>query len=356
MAGTAGRIYSLQWLRFAAAAAVVVYHSAVYLSLMQGEQWAVEIVPPWLGAVGVAIFFALSGYLMSVMMVRYGASTFLLHRVVRLYPIYVVIVALVLAAGRVSPIKPPVDANALLLFPYGGGTYPLGVEWTLVFEIGFYLFVAALIALGRQKSAASVLIGWLALILLHNVLRPDNPAVNVFPAHQLPFVALNTAFAFGMLLPLVLTWSPHPVLAVLVGTALWQLGSSIGVTWGRWGLGFGSALLVLSLVRFTGWRALFGDTVLGRLGNHLGNYSYALYLCHVTVIRTFYAVNPSMDSRRSFFAVVALSFLLAVPFGWLDMRMYRFLKAKVDTGPPRILAVCAAVFAAGFVVQFIRFF
>ncbi|GEK21641.1 acyltransferase family protein [Cellulomonas xylanilytica] len=357
MAGSAGRINSLQWLRFAAAFAVLLYHGAAYLSIMRGDQWAVSVVPSWLGAVGVAVFFALSGYLMSVMMMRYDASRFLLHRVVRLYPIYFVIVGLVVLAGVWSPIKPPLDVNALLLLPYGGSSYALGVEWTLVLEIVFYIFVAVLIALKLQKSAASALIGWLGLILIHNVLRPDNPAVNVFPAHQLPFIALNTAFAFGMLLPLVVTrWSPHPVLALILGTATWQLGSSINVTWSRWGLGFGAALVVLSLVRFTGWRTLFGDTTLGRLGNHLGNYSYALYLVHVPVIRTVYAVFPLLSPRRSFLLAVVVALLLSMPLGWLDMRMYRTLRARVDAGTPRVLAICASVFVALFAVQLVRFF
>ncbi|MFC0646551.1 acyltransferase family protein [Cellulomonas phragmiteti] len=354
--GRTQRVHSLQWLRFVAALAVVFYHAAVYQSLQRDSSWALQYVPGWLGAVGVSLFFALSGYLMSSSMHRYPAPQFLLHRLVRIYPPFFVVVALVLVAATWSPITVPVDVYALSLLPYGGATYPLGVEWTLVFEIAFYVFVAVLIALGRVRSAASVLIGWLGLILVHNVLWPDDPSVNVFPAHDLPFVAVTTAFAFGMLLPLVLHRPPHPVVAAIVGTALWLSGSSQGVTAGRWGLGFGSALLVLSLARYDGWRPVFGDTPAGRLGNRLGNYSYMLYLCHLPVIRTLYATLPGVGVVRVFVLSIVASVLLSMPLGELDMWMYRRLKERVDQASPGVRTVLAGGFVAVFTASAVVFF
>ncbi|WP_315098523.1 acyltransferase [uncultured Cellulomonas sp.] len=351
------RVYSLQWLRFVAALAVVVYHAAVYQSLMLPTAWAVQYVPGWLGAVGVSLFFALSGYLMSSAMQRYDAPQFLLHRLVRIYPPFFVVVALVLVAAIWSPIKPPVDGFALSLLPYGGGTYPLGVEWTLVFEIAFYVFVAVLIVLRRERSAASVLVAWLGLVLVHNVVWPDDPSIVVFPAHDLPFVGVTTGFAFGMLLPLVLrTWAPHPVVALIVATALWQYGSSQGITGGRWGLGLGSALVVLSLARFQGWQPVFGDTPVGRLGNRLGNYSYMLYLVHVPVIRTLYATVPGIGYNRVVAVALVAAVLASIPLGELDVRMYRRLKARVDASSPTVRTVLAGAFVLAFAVSVVVFF
>jgi len=354
--GRATRVYSLQWLRFAAALAVVVYHAAVYMSLLRGSTWALEYVPGWLGALGVALFFALSGYLMASAMQRYDAPRFLLHRVVRIFPPFYVVVALVLVASIWTPIDPPLDVHALSLLPWGGSEYPLGVEWTLVFEIAFYVFVAALIALRRVRSAASVLIAWLGLILVHNVLYPDDPSQNVFPAHELPFVSLTTAFAFGMLLPLVLRRPPHPVVAAIVGTALWLAGSTQGIAAGRWGMGFGCALLVLSLARYEGWRPVFGDTTFGRLGDRLGNYSYMLYLCHVPVIRTLYVTLPGVGFVRVFALSILSAVLLCIPLGELDMWMYRRLKARVDVAPPTLRAILACGFLVLFTLSAIVFF
>lgn len=353
---TRTRLYSLQWLRFAAALAVVFYHAAAYESILRGSSWALGYVPGWLGAVGVALFFALSGFLMASAMQRYEAPQFLLHRLVRIYPPFFVVAGLVIVAGIWSPLKPPIDVFALSLLPYGGAAYPLGVEWTLVFEIAFYVFVAVLIALRRQKSAASVLIGWLGLILIHNVLRPDDLSLNVFPAHQLPFVGITTAFAFGMLLPLIVKKAPHPVVAGIVGTALWLFGSSQGTTGARWGLGLGAALLVLALARYDGWRPVFGDTPVGRLGNRLGNYSYMLYLCHLPVIRTLYALLPGVGVVRMFVLTITAAVLVSIPLGELDMWMYRRLKKRVDAMSPTLRTVLASVFVGLFALATIVFF
>lgn len=351
-----GRIYSLQWLRFAAAAAVLVYHGAAHLSLTRGSDWALGFVPAWFGPLGVALFFALSGYLMSSAMLRYSAAQFLMHRVVRIYPTYFLVVLLVVLAGVFSPIQQTLDWNALSLLPYGESTYALGVEWSLVFEIAFYVFVSALILLRRQKSAATVLIGWLGIILIHNLMSPDNPAINVYPASELPFIGLNTGFAFGMLLPLIKIRTLHPVAAGIVGYAVWLWGGSNGITWGRWGMGLGCAYLVLSLARFTGWRALFGETFLGRLGNRLGNASYVLYLCHVPVVRTVYVTLPDLGIVRAFVLGIVLSLAISLVLGEIDMRLYRILKRMVDRSSRRVRNVSAITFAAAFCVAFVRFF
>jgi exopolysaccharide production protein ExoZ len=350
------RIYSLQWLRFAAAGAVLLYHASAHLQLVRGADWAFTYVPHWLGAVGVALFFALSGYLMSSAMNRYSAGQFLLHRVVRIYPTYFMVAGLAVVAGLFTSISLPLDWNALSLLPYGASSYPLGVEWSLVFEIAFYVFVASLILLKRQKSAATVLIGWLGLMFIHNLVSPDNPAVNVFPARELMFVGVNTGFAFGMLLPLLKIRTLHPVVAAIAAYAAMTWGSMHGIMWSRWGVGLGCAYLVLSAARFRGWRAVFGNTRLGRLGNRLGNSSYALYLCHVPILRTVYITLPNVGIVRCFALGIVLSLVAALVVGEIDVRIYRVLKRLVDRSSRRAVTIAATVFVVAFVVACVRFF
>lgn len=340
-----GKIVSLQWLRFAAASMVVLYHAAVYLAMMKKDAH-VGFVPMWFGGVGVTLFFALSGNLMAMLMMRNDAPTFLMHRVVRIYPIYYIVVALVFLASFVSPISPPFDWRALSLFPYGGSNYPLGVEWTLVFEIAFYVFVALLIWFRKTGSAVAFLVGWLALILLNNILRPDNPQVNVYHPFVLPFVSVNVGFAMGMLLPLVLPdRSVHPVLAVVLAVTLFYVGSSLGVMQVRWCLGVGAALLVHSLTHYvSNWDV----PVLSAVGDRLGGYSYAIYLCHVPVIRTAYAVLGDVSSSMLFWCAVGLAFLFSVGLGELDLALYRYMRAWVD----RISLGCRRVFAILFLFAF----
>jgi len=344
------RIYSLQWLRFVAAAMVLLYHSQVYLADLRGPSGLDGLVPSWFGIMGVSIFFALSGYLMAAAMQRYDASRFLMHRVARIYPTYFAVVILVVLLGRASGIPVPLNPAALSLLPYGGADYPIGVEWTLVLEVAFYVFVAALIALGRQRSATTVLWGWIALIAIFNALWLIDPAANVFPPQDLPFAGMNVAFALGMLFHLSKRDAMHPVLAVLVGAAVWLWASRIGGAVAVPGLGVGAALLVVSLARFRGWQPFFGDNRIGHLGDRLGNASYVLYLIHVPVIRALY--SSDIDLSRSLMALLAVVTCLATALvlGDLDTRAYRRLKAWVDRAPEgvrRAMAVAGGAAVLG---------
>ncbi len=265
-------------------------------------------------------------------MLRQEAATFLLHRITRIYPAFLFAVALFYASFMFSPIRTPLDWRALSLMPAGEAIYPLGVEWTLVFEVGFYVFLFVIIAIGRTKDVAPIMIGWLGLICIHNILWPDDPSKNLFSPLTLPFVGVNVAFACGVLMNASWSRPIHPALAAILGVAFWLLGSRLlGVMGARWGMGFGSALLVVSVARYRGARFLVGETAFGRLGNRLGDYSYALYLVHVPVIRTIYALLPDdIGGVYLFWTALALALLLAVPLGEVDMRLYRFLKRRID--------------------------
>lgn len=325
------KLINLQWLRFFAALMVLLYHASVYLQMARQSDFAVAFIPSWFGAVGVALFFALSGNLMASSMMKTSAPRFLLHRVGRIYPAFFLVTALAVAASQFLPLGVALDLHALSLFPYGASSYPLGVEWTLVFEIAFYVFVFLLIFFGKTSQATSFLVGWLALILMNNVLHPDNPAVNVFPPLELPLVSLNVSFAIGMLLPLVFKRHvPHPILAALISFSLFKIGQTHSVVGVRWAMGMGSALFVLSLTQFEGCPWLRGQRSLSWLGDKLGSYSYALYLCHVPVIRTLYATFGDSRVEPLFYIAVLLSLLIAVPIGEADLRMYRAIKVRVD--------------------------
>lgn len=345
------RYISLQWLRFVAATMVLLYHASVYLKLMKQSEFGAAFIPSWYGAVGVALFFALSGNLMATAMMKTSAPKFLLHRVGRIYPAFFLVTALAVATAQVLPLGVLLDPHALSLFPYGKTSYPLGVEWTLVFEIVFYVFVFLLMLFKKTGQAISFLVGWLALILLNNVLRPDNPAVNVFHPFALPLVSLNVSFALGMLLPLVYKRHvPHPILAAVVAYSVFVFGQSTNSVIGvRWAMGIGSALIVLSLTHYAGNAWLRSLKSLNWLGDKLGSYSYALYLCHVPVIRTLYAAWGGASDAQLFYSAVALAFLISIPIGEADLRMYRAIKARVDRSQGSMPWILSSLYIAAFV-------
>ncbi|MDJ1636754.1 acyltransferase family protein [Rhizobium rhizogenes] len=323
---------SLQWARAVAALMVVLYHASEYLFISKSSTWGREHIPSWYGVVGVALFFALSGYLMSRVMEKSTAGTFLTHRIARIYPSFLIVTAVFFAIGTFTGLRPPISLRALTLLPFGTNvTYPLGVEWTLIFEIVFYSFVCLLILFKKQKEAVSFLTGWLLLIAINNVLRPDDPSINLFEPSLLPLVSLNVPFVVGMLLPLIVKGkTPHPLLSIIFAVAAFWVGVSQGIMQARWMIGAGCALVVLSLARHQFTLRLPGKNALNAVGNRLGGYSYALYLVHVPVIRTIYYLLPSMKPGKAFVIAVAASVLVSIPFGELDLFLYRSLKIAVD--------------------------
>ena len=84
---------------------------------------------------GVAVFFAISGSLMAEILPRTNPWQFLAHRIVRIYPIFFLVVVALLPLGNALEFMPPRGALlALTLAPVGNAAvYYLHVEWTLVF-------------------------------------------------------------------------------------------------------------------------------------------------------------------------------------------------------------------------------
>ena len=125
-----------------------------------------------LGAVGVDLFFILSGFLMVYIAGPYiegrrSTGNFLLQRAIRIWPMYVLAtglylglsIALRLSQGR----ELPFDASPLRLLSFvfvpsfnaSGLLQPiLGVGWTLNYEILFYLVFALALTVSRRALAA----------------------------------------------------------------------------------------------------------------------------------------------------------------------------------------------------------
>jgi exopolysaccharide production protein ExoZ len=87
------RNLSIQSLRGVAALFVVLYHASVYSGRHFGDSGWATAFDGRFGLVGVAIFFAISGLLMSDLIQRTDPWRFLAHRIVRIYPTYFLSVA-----------------------------------------------------------------------------------------------------------------------------------------------------------------------------------------------------------------------------------------------------------------------
>src|SRR6185295_7492339 len=155
--GGRSRVEIVEPLRGFAALAVSWYHFTQGGGLMQ---------PGWLkstgtyGWLGVEVFFVVSGFVIPFAMNRgqYIASadlgTFLLKRIVRLYPPYLFAIALVLVLWYLSAAipgfrgTPPSVELVPLILHFGylnsllGYPWALPVMWSLAIEFQFYVLVA----------------------------------------------------------------------------------------------------------------------------------------------------------------------------------------------------------------------
>ena len=179
---------SIQYLRGFAAASVVLCHASV----ADGR----------FGVYGVSLFFAISGYLMSGLVRSTEPFRFLTHRILRIYPIFFLVIGFSFIARRFLGVPFAFDALALTLAPVGLRSFSLGgIEWTLVFELTYYtaLFVLACAKLQRQLEVIAV--AWIGVILGSTLLIPSLSDKLYLPIHLLLLAPANLAFAGGLLVP-----------------------------------------------------------------------------------------------------------------------------------------------------------
>jgi peptidoglycan/LPS O-acetylase OafA/YrhL len=325
-AGTGAKNLSIQSLRGVAALFVVLYHASVHSGRNFGESGWANAFDGRFGLVGVAAFFTISGLLMANLIQRTDPWRFLAHRVVRIYPTYLIAVLVsVPVPAFLGMRKAGFHLFSLMLVPADQRDYYLGgVEWTLVFECTYYvaLFLIALIGLRRYLNwialgwiaaigAAPLFIGWEAKLL--------------YPFYSIWLSPANVAFAGGLLIP----WISSKI-RVPIGTgvpAMCVLMAAVpaanpAIAW--WAAGVATTLLVLDVVRVKPPSAMLGLP-------RLGDWSYALYLCHVPCILAVYRLWPaSFGVGAAWFSAVAAAIVVSAGFGVLDVRLYRHLKTAVD--------------------------
>ncbi len=340
------RFPAIDGLRAIAALAVVVYHvtTTYNLETLNYDTWQ------WtqrLGNFGVSAFFLISGFLLyRPYVVAHFAGTpvprmipFWGRRFLRIYPAYWVAITVAVYGIAILEIK-----NFQIFFTtYGllqnyraGLTLSgLGVEWTLVIEVSFYLALPliawALRAMtsataSRQAKLAVQLVGLAGIYLIAMVVRvwrlwglstptlADLRGAEWFPIHQVGqwLVGYLDWFALGMLLAVGSAWVAGGGRIPMFGRALakypaasWAL--SLMCFWVALQLNtpesiyakvtrtqdFGIAFLYGLVAFFLILPLVFGDQSEGRIRRflqtrvmvYLGLISYGVYLWHIIWVR-----------------------------------------------------------------------
>jgi peptidoglycan/LPS O-acetylase OafA/YrhL len=200
------RYYWIQALRFFAALLVVVTHATLYTK--ERLDGSISIWSP--GAVGVDIFFVISGYLMMIasaglLELSDGWKYFMMRRVVRIAPMYWIATTVKLFALLAVPgvvLHAELDyVNVVLSYLFlpsenvDGRFEPLlGVGWTLIFEMFFYFLfgTALLLRVSSIKFVGSIL-G--ICILLSFYRQSEWPAATIYFSPIVVFFLIGMVFA-----------------------------------------------------------------------------------------------------------------------------------------------------------------
>lgn len=335
--------------------------------------WLMPALRPYwfnLGMYGVLVFFLVSGYIIPASLEHRGdVRGFWISRVFRLYPLYLLVIALVLLLAFWVPVREQVPrdlsgvaAHLSMLLDVvhtGGVADPM---WTLSYEMVFYLLVTALFVRGvhRRSGTLAVIFGVVAvctgLVLSAPLLAGSWPAVaasvafvaglaclisgrfRVTAAYALGAMAL-TLLVFGSFVP----WFGAAILAVMfTGTALyrWERGEggpapvvasallvAVAPVWsiqaGWWWVQPGVWITTMALAggTFAVGMALRGRRVPGVL-TWLGLISYSVYLLHHPLLK---GMNALVGDLRSVPAVaqagLSLGYVLVLlTLSWLTHR------------------------------------
>lgn len=176
-----GRLEYIDLLRFAAAVVVVCDHW-LYNGISNGKVTSLGGEPlldvARYGSIGVAVFFVISGFVISKSAHGRSASQFAVGRFVRLYPAFWValIVTTIVATLYGAPqfaVSPVQFLTNLTMVPTLLRQAPVdGVYWTLMYELSFYVVIFVAVLLRRQHWFRWIFPGWALLMLVIAFVAP----------------------------------------------------------------------------------------------------------------------------------------------------------------------------------------
>jgi peptidoglycan/LPS O-acetylase OafA/YrhL len=296
-------VLNVQALRGIAATLVVLSHVGEHERSLSGPHLLAPFT--YIGPTGVDLFFAISGFIMTITnwgnFTRPGApADFLVRRFMRIFPIYWIVTAAVLTVSfKVHGVTPqPLHLlGALLLVPQAQYP-PLGVAWSLIYEMYFY-YVFAVLLFFRRSAFAWAIAGWGALTIALNVALHGKAGIDTFlRTAASPFVL---EFGLGVIVGLLTVnrrfLNPKILAGAAVALTIAALahlaaihGAYSGAPYGGWDrFVFAGVPFAVLLYGFVGLE-LHSRVVLPRWLCAFGNASYSLYLWHELIASGYFRV------------------------------------------------------------------
>lgn len=263
---------SIQILRGLCAVAVALFH---WRYLLPPDSAILPVISR--GYFGVDVFFVISGFVITYSARDARPGDFMTRRVFRIVPI---VWTMVVAMTLVAPASPGQVLHGLLFIPAPGypHAFPLNpVQWSLTFEMMFYVLFAMAMLVSRKWQAETCLAMVAALAALDYML----------PIHGFADHGYLLEFAAGVLLARAFVLSPliSRAGATLIAGALLShcavVCALIPLTSGFFGFGHVAVALIAALLVLE--RAFI--IAIPRPLFWLGELSFAIYMSHTFVTK-----------------------------------------------------------------------
>lgn len=281
---------------------------------------------------GVDIFFVISGVVMVITTYKnFGepgsGKRFLIHRISRIYPPYLVLTVLLTIFWLIRPeavnSKTGVDLlTSYTLWPAVKGFPLVQAGWTLSYEMMFYLvFFGMIVSIKRDRLPAALLVWTLAVIAGYSAIRlnASGAILGTFPRSVFVFNPFVFEFVAGCVIGLCSMkfalkggrTSALLGILMLIGEGIAFQALHYKPTFMR-PLFFGpaAALLIYGLVA---WEREAGHLNVPNWVVRCGDISYSLYLVHLLVVHIAYRYalrffnHPSL---RPLFLIVAFALII----------------------------------------------
>jgi len=202
--GTLPRNPAIDGLRAVSILLVILSHVLQTYHWTQSVPFVWRLVP---GATGVSVFFVVSGYLITTLLLKERAGRgrislrrFYFRRFFRIVPAFVVYVSAVAVLNLMGLLNMPwLDFGAALTYVtnYTHVQWPLGHTWSLSVEEQFYLLFPLLLIYSKSRVVLRVLVGALCLSIVARLL---NQVFDVWPPNaDYSFEGRADQLAFGCL-------------------------------------------------------------------------------------------------------------------------------------------------------------
>ncbi len=349
------RFGSLDGLRALSVAAVIWHHSGGGLV---ASEWAQH------GHHGVTLFFAISGFLITTLLLRehdrHGVidlRAFYVRRALRIFPLYyavlLIYVVLVFALERHSKVGQDFFSNLTYFATYTSnwfvaldGRVIFYFSWSLAAEEQFYLVWPPLMKrLGGRARALAVAVGAVVAIALLDVLLPrwlpaSRAAQTVLDVvHNIPLaivvgvaaaLLLHDPAAYARCRPWLAGSRWHSLLWLLLALIV---AVAPGFPWFAAHVALAMVVVACCMREDHALAPLLQWPILV----YLGTISYGLYLLHMLcknfVVKAFAFAGVELGAASFFFATLLLSIVIAaLSYRFFESRFLR-MKVRFERGP-----------------------